>query len=377
MSGWWKSRSGKLILGVLFLLVVTGVGLQWWLNSGIGKGVIETRLSAALGRPVRLGEDLSIKLLPAPGAVGSQMQIFSKDGQQPLLEAGEYLAQLELWPLLSGAVEVVALQASGASLDIGVLSSESSSAEPQQPGLFTLPAIRHFELSDTNLYFEGIGSTPYIRISALDLEGLKMDQQARFQLQARLILDGAPAANVLASGLLRFKSNGSMDVELLGMDIQYDTWEIYDLTGRLTADLSESILDSELIWGDDEQALSITTRVSWEPDFVEAQDGFLIEEINLLLDGHAIEGEGCLLQGTTQQLNLDLSAPSMQLGDLKAISEKWKSPATASPDSSESSDELPFELGARLLIDQASYEDTRAEGIVITIGEGPNCPERL
>ena len=63
------------------------------------------------------------------------------------------------------------------------------------------------------------------------------------------------------------------------------------------------------------------------------------------------------------------------------MGEKWQSPAATTGqtpgDTGNTADELPFEPGARLVIDQASYEGTVAEGVVVTVGPGPNCPDRL
>ena len=125
------------------------------------------------------------------------------------------------------------------------------------------------------------------------------------------------------------------------------------------------------------QQFTLSTRLNLEPGYPDIQPGFEIKSLEISLDEHVIRGDGCLLLLEPPALHLDMKAPSMELGDLTLLVEKWAAPGAEFKDSPESADELPIELAVRLVIDQASYDDALAEGVRITAGSAPNCPGGL
>lgn len=352
-------------------------GLLSWLTSGIGKGVFESRLSSAMGRPVVLEGEFSLDLLPLPGASGSDLRIYSRDGQDLVLSAGEYLAHLALWPLLKGEVEVVALAASDAALDIGVLNAEQPPADTSGSAWSGLPAIADFSLSAARIYFNGMESEPWLRVETLELADFRLDQRGEFRMQAAMINQGEPLVALAIDGGVRLSRNGLLVVSLESMDAAYDAWRLEGLSGEVALEMAAAKLTASLAWRDAAQAVRVETDLELKPDFPDDSDGWAVERLEVGINGHVITGAGCLLRTEPLQVHLELSAPSMSLADLKSIADKWRRPGNTPAAPSAAVDELPFQPAIRLVIDQASYTDTLAEGVRINVGQKPACPETL
>lgn len=374
-----------LIAAVVLLVLV--LGLKTWVTSGIGRGVLESRLSSALGRPARLDGDFSLELLPLPGASGSQLRIFSQDGRWLVLDAGSYLAQLALLPLLKGEVEVVALRVENAALDLARLAGEQTGFQKSDAVFANIPGILSFDLSGVNLHFDGMGSDPYLHIAELSVDGFEVDGQADFEAEVSLNSGNEQQAVIDALGMLTLDSDGVVRVVFSQLDLESSGWQIEGLKGDVTAELDRAVLAVGLRWDDGQQQVGINTAINWNPGFPETQPGYAIEKLELRLGNEILEGNGCLLGEGPPQLNLELQAPSLQLNNAIQLFEKWGLPSASFEGSGvvntemsfagEMDDSLPVDLAVRLRIIEASYNESVARGVRLTVGPAPECPDIL
>lgn len=373
------------IATVALLLLVFGV--QFWLSSGVGRGVVESRLSDALGRPARLDGEFSLRLLPVPGVAGTDMKLFTRDGRWLLVDAGDYLVRLSLWPLLKGNVDIVALRVADASVDLERLAAEPPAATA--PGgaapFVAVPDISRFDLAGVALYFDGIGSEPYVRIDELSVDEFTLDLPALFQSSLALVSGDSEQVGVFADGTLTLRSDGVAEIDFSRLDAALAEWDVRGVIGGVSAEFGRSKLDIGLGWNDPDQRVRLGSTIDWDPGYAEAIGGYAIDEVELVLDEQRIGGSGCLLDGSPPRLNLDLVAAALDIDALAALSEKWAVPragpveagdegrAGATPGET-APDELPVTLAVRLLIERATYGDAVATGARLNVGDAPECP---
>lgn len=387
MSAWYRSKVVRITFIAVVVLIVLVLGLKAWLTTGIGRGVLESKLSSALSRPATLEGDFRLEIFPLPGASGSQLRIFSQDGRWLVLDAGRYMAQLALIPLLKGEVEVVALRVENAAVDLARLADEQTGSQPSDAAFANLPGIRSFELSGVNLHFDGMGSDPYLRIAALSVDGFEVDSQAVFEAEASLNSGHEQQAVIDASGVMALDSDGVVNVGFVQLDLKSPGWQIEGLKGDVTAELNLAALTVSLRWDDGQQQAGANTVINWNPGFPETQKGYAIEKLELQLGNEILEGSGCLLGEGPPRLNLELQAPTLRLNHASQLLEKWKLPSapfeesgvveTEMPSAGEIDDAIPVDLAVRIRIEEASYDETVAKGVRLAAGPAPECPDVL
>lgn len=376
----WRAVGGVLAaVGLLILLIIAA---QAWLSTGIGRGVLETRLSTAFGRPVRLDGEFDVGILPVPGASGTELKLFTRDGRWLAVEAGSFLARLALRPLLKGEVEVTALRLEDAGIDLGKLAREPRLG-PQAPGAtLRIPDIRSFELSDLSLYFEGMGSQPHVHIAELSVEHFHLDTPAPFEAKAAVISGENDMIAASTSGTLTLQAEGVAEASLSQLDVAVKGWAASGLKGGFSADLNRANIVFRLEQTD--RPFSVKGRVSWKPDFAGDASGYRIEEFEIASGLERITGKGCLLDGLPPVLHAELAAQSIDLDALQSVVETWRvagdSAAARSRGSSGAraveagGDDLPFDLALRLELEQATYGGAVAEGVLLRAGAEPKCP---
>lgn len=383
---WFRRRWLRALLLVAALLVALVAGAQWWLGSAVGRGMVESRLSAALGRPVRLGGAFRLSLLPLPGASGSELVIMTRDGSAPVLEAQEYLARLALRPLFDGEIEVVALEVQGAGIDLAQLAAEPSPPAQTGADFFQLPDIHDFELADARLYLEQLGQPPFLQIETLSLEQFELGVAAPFEGVLAYVAEdpvtpGGATAQVTASGEVTLLPRGYVDLGIASMDVGLEGWLIRDLQGQANMDLLTSLVEAELLWTGEGQRLAMVARADLNPPFPADQPGYRLEALELSLGEQTLSGQGCLLEADPQALHLALAAPSLDIDALEQVIGAWRDttgPGSTAPDSAGSGPgqpiDLPFAINLQLEAESARYQGGLAEGVRLFVGGEPACP---
>ncbi len=378
-------RTLVIVAGALLLLILA---VQFWLSSGLGRGVVESRLSAALGRPARLDGAFSLRLLPVPGVTGTDLKVFTRDGRWLLVDAGDYLVRLALWPLLTGDVQIVALRIDAAAVDVQRLAAEPpAAAAPDGAEFFAaVPDIGSFDLAGVALYFDGIGSEPYVRIDNLSVEEFTIDSPAAFEIGLALVSGDSELIGLFADGTLILHSVDVVQVDFSRLDAALAEWDVRGISGELTAGFGQSTLAIGLQWNDSEQRVRLGSTIDWDPGYAAAIGGYAIDEVELVLDDQRIGGRGCLLDDSPPRLNLELAAAVLDIEALAALAEKWRVPRAGPVEVVESgrvgttsggttTDELPVSLAVRLLVERATYGDVVATGARLNVGDPPGCPQ--
>ncbi|HKJ16481.1 MAG TPA: hypothetical protein VJ984_03965 [Xanthomonadales bacterium] len=388
MTAWYRSTTAKALLVTIVVIVVIVFGLRYWLTSEFGRGVLETRLSSALNRPIRLAGDFSYQILPLPGANGTRLEVYSPDGRWLVLDAGRYLARLSLGQLLKGQIEVVALSVEDASVDLVRLLEKSGPGEGEGEPLINFPAIQSFDLSDVRLFFDGLNSETHLLVREMQVTGLSPGSEAAFKGELALISAQSELVQLRLSGALTLEQDGHISVALSGLNVDTPDWTLYRAEGRVEVVMAETRLVFGLQSNEVSQPVAISANINWSPPFPQDRPGYEISKLSLGLGEEVIEGTGCVLQEARIELHLQLESSILSLDKISALAENLQSGLTgqtadrsdvvSEPDASESDDlELPFDLAVTLDVEQAIYGDTIAEGIAISVGSTPDCPEAL
>jgi len=386
----FRSRWVRYMVIVAIALLILFFALKVWLASEIGRGLVESRLSASLGRPARLDGEFTIRVFPYPGASGTSMKIFTSDGRWLVLETGSYFAQLSLRPFLRGEVEVMALALENASIDLQKLSAEPQTERSADSSVFQLPAIGRLDLVDAAVYFDGMGSRPYLLISRFSLDDFQLDAPSDFEAEIALVADAGEQMMASSEGRLVLRSAGTVEVVLSRLDVNVADFEIEGVDGKLEADLNRSVLGLELNWDGEGYPLRISASGAWDRLYddsgVEVQGGYALEGVEVVFGDDRISGRGCLVGSEPLRLNLDLSSESLDLDAIYAMIDSWRqtsaSPSRsptgsgeAGPASPDAKAELPFDLAMTVAVEEAMFQDALARGVLLRVGSEPQCTE--
>jgi hypothetical protein len=385
-----KSRIAWIIVAIIFVLAILVWAAQAWLTSEIGRGVVERRLSAAMGRPVRLDGEFEIRVLPLPGAAGTSMKVLTKDGRWLVLDTGAYLAQLSLWPLFRGEVEIRAVALDAASMDLDRLGSEPASGADPGDSYFQLPSISRFELTDSSIFLDGMGSEPFIRISSLVLDDFRPDASVDFEAEIGMVSRAGAEFSTAPSGRLILRSKGVVEVDFDRLDLNVAGWDIRGIEGGVQADLSASKLVIELNWAAQDQPLRLAATAEWDRHFETSTGivvgGYTLEDLELVVGVNHVSGNGCAFGSDPLRLSLALTSESLDLdtlstltGSLQEESHRPGANATGRGEPGATGagfgEQLPFEPAISLDVGQATFEGALAEGVSFRMGQAPDCRE--
>lgn len=390
MSRKRKLRIAWISVAIVFVLATLVWAAQAWLTSEIGRGVVESRLSAAMGRPVRLDGEFEIRVLPLPGAAGTSMKVFTRDGRWLVLDTGAYLAQLSLWPLFRGEVEIRAVALDAASMDLGRLGSEPASGADPGDSYFQLPSISRFELTNSSIFLDGMGSEPFIRISSLVLDDFRPDAPVDFEAEIGLVSGAGAQFSTGSSGRLILLSQGVVEVDFKRLDLNAAGWDIRGIEGGVQADLPASKLVIELNWAAQDQPLRLAAAVEWDHQFEASADhfvgGYTLEDLEVLVGDNRVSGNGCAFGSDPLRLSLalaseylDLDTVSTLAGSLRAETYRPGGIVTGQgePGATDGSfgEQLPFEPAISLDVGRATFDGALAKGVSFRMGPAPDCRE--
>ncbi len=100
-----RRRTAWIIAGAIAAAVVVVLGLPAWLANGTVRPQVETKLSAALGRPVRI-QHLSLSMLQGQVKItGLTIPDAPGFGREPLAVVPAAVVHLNWWALLTGSIE--------------------------------------------------------------------------------------------------------------------------------------------------------------------------------------------------------------------------------------------------------------------------------
>jgi len=288
---------------VVILAVVAGIwaapGLLDWNQH---RGSVEALASSLLGRPVRIGGDLSLHLLPQPILTASRLEV-DDTGDGVVLTARALRLRVALAPLLAGRIDARELTIEGA--DLHLPWPPAPGALSQRPPAWLTGVQARAEKSR-------------ITIGQVTLSGV----DARFETDADTGTLSVAGTGHLAANAVRFTGrlgrpgrDGSAAVE-----ISLDGAEaLRDTGGRFTGQLGAAgALEGRMVArGPNLSLLLPMPAVPWRADGrLTAADGLVVaDELAVDVNGSAAQGAVTLRVSATPRIDVALAAGRIDLDE--------------------------------------------------------------
>lgn len=237
--------------GLLALALAALFAVPYVIDWNGYRGVFEEEASRILGREVRVGGNVALRILPSPYVSFEKLRIADTAGEtgRPLIRADSFTMWLSIPPLLKGVMEARDIELRKPEIELAVdadgrgnwstLSIKQGSM-PIVPKGVALQAVR---LIDASIGFSGPGGVELARLTAINGELSAEALDGPFKFKGNLSWNGSErdvrlsTAQQDAAGSLRFKAIvTAMDT---GNTYTFDGMAA-DLTGqpRLEGDLS-------------------------------------------------------------------------------------------------------------------------------------------
>ena len=148
------ARTLAALLSAILTLLVVIIGLLLYLDVDAFRGPMERRLSVALAREVQLGGPISLELSPTPRLVVEGVRVRNPDwaSRKDLAIIDRLKVKANLWPLLDGELEILAMEFHGVDLLLedgpGDLNNYTF-GDPGEPAL--LPVVERLFLYDARI----------------------------------------------------------------------------------------------------------------------------------------------------------------------------------------------------------------------------------
>lgn len=376
----------SLLLAVLVILVFSASS---WLETEAGRNLLQRELGKSLGLNAELGGDYSLKLFPGIRITGEQLLLSPVDENRLLAEVEAYELHLALWPLLRKEILIHKVAAHNGRLDMDVLSQQTETGV-EAPAL-QLPKIESMVITGFSLFQS---SKEFIRISRLDVRNFAESRKAPFSLELTLPTTTAKSSTISLEGVMQLAANPfrvSLDVDGLSLSLDGQSWPLgagqmnwSGESGKATAqlqgellgfssniELSAQIMDSMILQARVELRSSDSRLLAARLDAREGTHRWLLEQVELNLDGQELAGSGCLETSDPVLLQLQLHADQL---DVDALQELL--PANLLPESNETetgSMVLPLQLAVELKAVQAHISGAVARDVRLLLGSAPDC----
>lgn len=231
-------RKGLIAAGVL--LIAGLVALPFLIDANRFRRPLQAKLEKTLERPVSLG-NMSLKVFPlslrvADVVVGQPRGFVA---ETPFLQAKEVLVRVALFPLLSGNVDVQAVELQSPAVELirgpgGTWNFETNSSGDGEAGL-----IRNIEITDGSLAMtDRQAKTPrevYEHINARWNDNRNLTAKVRLDtMQAQAEVE-AVYENGLTKGTLTLQGDNAKQSLTVAFDLLHtgDIWNINQLTAKL------------------------------------------------------------------------------------------------------------------------------------------------
>ncbi len=246
---------GSLLVAVLALLFAVPYAIDW----NAYRGVFEEEATRILGRDVRVGGRVNLRLLPSPYVRFEQVRISDTETLrgEPIFRTQSFTLWLSTPPLLRGAIEVKRIELDGPELRLAVNESGRGNWEALRivPGAMSyIPSevvLQNVDVKNGILSVYTRGMPEPLLLSGIEGEISANSLNGPYRFRGSVDWQGArrdlrfATASADANGATRFKAN--LSVPASGSSYTLDG-AISDLSarGRLTGDLSARIPVSRL-----------------------------------------------------------------------------------------------------------------------------------
>lgn len=331
---------GALLVGILTALVAVPMLIDW--NSY--RGVFEEEASRLLGRDVRVGGGVNLRILPVPFVRFEKLRIAdtTSTGGDPLFRAESVTMQLSVAPLLKGVLEAKSIELKRPLLRLAVDADGRANWRSLTLQAGSLPfvpadvALQSVGIEDGKLVLAGSGTRDITEIDGIagELSADGFEGPYRFKGSARW---GGAAREIKAS-TARPEADGSIRVRTSVRAPATDTTTTFDgrlfdlkghprFEGALAANVRMSVAapGPKPVEGDDPTAMDFKANV------VGDLKGGELKEIELSRDDAAdpqlVTGSAKASWDSAVKVDLALSAKSFNLDRLGGAAPDGKSAA--------------------------------------------------
>lgn len=336
---------GALLVGILAALVAVPMVIDW--NSY--RGVFEEEASRLLGRDVRVGGGVNLRILPVPFVRFEKLRIAdtTSTGGDPLFRAESVTMQLSIAPLLKGVLEAKSIELKRPLLRLAVDAEGRANWRSLTIQAGSLPfvpadvALQSVGIEDGKLVLAGSGTKDITEIDGIagELSADSIDGPYRFKGTAswggsvREIK--ASTARPEADGAIRVRA--SVSIPATDTTTSFDG-RIVDLKGhpRFDGDLTAKVSLATVAPARKPASADDPNAMDFKAKVVGDLKGGELKEIELSRDDPAdpqlVTGSAKASWDNAMKVDLALSARSFNLDRLSAANADGKSGAAAAAD---------------------------------------------
>ncbi len=386
-SAWRIIASGLILIAVVLLILVFSAG--FWLETDTGRSLLQRELSRSLNLDAELRGDYSLELFPGIRIAGKQLRLSPIHTNRPLAEVSQYELYLALQPLLRKEILIHEVAIHDGSLDLDLLSDLPENG--QENAAVQLPEIESLLVTGLRLFrsgkelvtvsrlvvrnFAATGKAPISLVltlpsvegnpSSISLEGfLQLDANPLvliLDMDDLLLLSGGSSWPLGAGQLGWSGETGGFSVQLRGELFGFASH--YDVSIQTETELVVQAL-LEFV-SSDSSLLKISLKARDE------SNQWLLDPVELNLDGQQLAGSGCLNMADDVLLQLHLHAKQL---DLDAVQELLPAEFLSEGTEGDSPElALPLQLGLVLKADQITLAGAEARDVRLLLGREPDC----
>jgi hypothetical protein len=380
-----------LLLLVLAVLLLVFFSASSWLETSAGRTLLQRELGKSLGLQAALQGEYALELFPGLQIAGQQLELREVDSSQAMARLESYQLHLALWPLLSKQVVIHKVVVRDGFLDLDLLEGNAANPPDEVKTESQLPSIRSLQVSGLKLLKS---STDLLNIDHLALENFTPGKDAAISLGFSLPGDPAGSSLVQLSGKMQLATaplHLTLKLAETSLRVKDQAWPLGQgqldwsadsgviegsLTGQIagfsglfefslqTVPVMNILLASRLVTADGRN-LSVSVAAREQAGF------WVLEPVELMLEGQLLSGTGCFSMQGKPLLQLQLQSPDLDLDKLQDLL-----PAdllSASSGSPNASADLPVDLAVELLAEQASMAGAEAREVRLLLGNQPDC----
>ncbi len=373
----------------LMVLVILVFSTSSWLETETGRKLLQRELGKSLSLEAELRGDYSLKLFPGIRIAGKQLLLSPVNSNQALAEIKSYELHLALRPLLRKEILIHEVVIDGGSLDLDLLTGQSGTGEKESA--MQIPKIDSMVISGLILLQSG---KEFLQVSNLNVQGFAESRKAPISLSLSLPTSYKNHVTANLEGVMQVEANPlitSFDVRELMLVLDGQSWPLGAGHLKFSGETGEFVgdLEGELSGYASKAELALQTKGAiWVQGRIELRSKdsgllaaslkahketsrWLLEQVELDLDGQLLVGAGCLETNDPVRLQLQLQAEQLNLDAVQDLLPVQL--LTGGSETESTLQDLPLQLAIELKATQASAAGAVAKEVRLLLGDKPDC----